>query len=133
MRHEFPSEWSKFVAAKQAGAGSPASLVITLRPEHYPLWAPQWLASVQGIHLYARYPGKPKPLQVYYALNANGAVTGTPDPLLSLEPGWPSWAGGDLPQLLARTPAPTSTWRFYLDDNTMSDLFLTVTWGKPAQ
>jgi cell division protein FtsB len=133
MRHEFPTEWSKFTATKQAGASSPAALVITFRPEHYPLWAPPWLASVLHVNLYARYPGKPKPVQVFYALDANKAAMGSPDSLPSLEPAWPGWAGGDLPQFLARTPAPTSTWSFYLDDTAMSDLFLAVTWGKPAQ
>jgi hypothetical protein len=133
MRHEFPTEWSRFMSAQQAGPGSPTKLGITLRPEHYPLWAPPWLASVQRVNLYARYPGNPKPVHVSYAVDANGAVTGPSDSLLSLEPGWPGWAGGDLPQFLAQTPSPTGAWTFYLDDNSMSDLFLTVTWGKPAQ
>jgi hypothetical protein len=91
------------------------------------------LASVQRVNLYARYPGKPKPVNVSYAVGANGAVTGPSDSLPSLEPGWPGWAGGELAQFLARTPAPTGTWAFYLEDNSMSDLFLTVTWGKPIQ
>jgi hypothetical protein len=121
------------VSAQQARPSSPAKLGITLRPEHYPLWAPPWLASVQRVNLYARYPGSPKPVHVSYAVDANGAVTGPSDSLPILEPGWPGWARGDLPQFLAQTPSPTGTWTFYLDDNSMSDLFLTVTWGKPAQ
>jgi hypothetical protein len=133
MRHEFPSEWSKFVRTQQAGANIPATLVINLRPEHYPFWAPRWLASVRQAALYARYPGKPKPVQVSYAVDANGAVTGPSDSLPSLEPAWPGWAGGDLRQFLAQTPAPTGSWTLYLDDNSMSDLFLAVRWGSPGQ
>jgi hypothetical protein len=133
MRHEFPTEWSKFVHIRQVSANNPAVLTIALRPEHYPLWAPPWLASVQRVNLYARYPGKPKSVHVSYAVGANGAVTGPSDSLPSLEPGWPGWAGGELAQFLAQTPAPIGTWTFYLDDNSMSDLFLTVTWGKPTQ
>jgi Tc toxin complex TcA C-terminal TcB-binding domain len=133
MRHEFPTEWSRFMTVKQVGTGSPAKLVINLRPEHYPLWAPPWLASVQQVDLYARYPGKPKPVHVSYAVDANGAMTGPSDNLPSLDPGWPGWARGQLSQFVVQTPAPTGTWTFYLDDNSMSDLFLTVTWGKPSQ
>jgi hypothetical protein len=78
----------------------------------------------------AHYAGKPEPVRVSYAINSNGAVTGPSDNLPSLEGGWPGWARGDLPQFLHQAPAPTGTWTFYLDDNSMSDLFLTVTWGS---
>ena len=133
MRHDFPTEWAKFTSVQHPSATVPAGLAMSLRPEHYPFWSSQWLAAVLRVDLYAEYTGKPKTPRVSYALDANGAFTGPADTLASLDTTWPGWAGGQLAQLVAAKPAPTGQWSMYLDDNTMSDLFMVVTWGKPAQ
>jgi hypothetical protein len=118
VRHDFSSEWAQFKQAVIA-AGGAASLSLPLAEEHYPFWARGKIGTVEGLVLVA---DTDKPSVKVYP-NANG--TGQPD-LLERDP-----SRGDLRiGSLASVPLPAPTGRFdlHLNDNSMRELWILLTW-----
>ncbi|HEX9606887.1 MAG TPA: hypothetical protein VF962_06620, partial [Gemmatimonadaceae bacterium] len=117
VRHEFPNEWAKFKQVQVSGPTSHAELSFDLLEEHYPLWSRGNLEEVHRIDLYART------MKTVKVKGPNGADEDTlgPPPLGNL-------LVGQLTKVPLPKPTGHVTW--LLSDNSMSDLFFVVTWGK---
>ena len=130
LRHDFPTEWAKFAASTPSPAGV-AVLTVPLREEHYPFWATGVSPmALRHIDVYAG-PGQTGDLSIFDNAAAGGpalvalAVDQTHGGLLyGPLPGQPP-----APQTL---PAPVGSFTWYLTDNTITDLWLALTWGAPA-
>ncbi len=117
VRHEFPSEWAKFKEVG-AGAGAAAELSLELLEDHYRFWSRGSLEAIHQVELYAK---------------AKSALT------VKVSSDSPEDAvGGQLGDLrvgqLAKEhlPKPIGPVKWLFSDNSMSDLFFIVTWGKAA-
>lgn len=127
-RHEFPSEWAKLKAATLDLASDPKVLApfsLELREEHYPFWSLGRLSKLASVTLLADttrsvtvYDGPdvkdpPKPQSTPLAKNdALGLYAAT------------------LPASFAM-PAPIGKHTLYLDDTSMNDIWIALTWpGK---
>ncbi|WP_117214164.1 insecticidal toxin protein [Allorhizocola rhizosphaerae] len=120
VRQEFPTEWARFTAT----AGAP--LTITLREEHYPYWSRAVAQpALHKVQLFAQ-PGPATKNTVRVTLTQAGDAGNdlTADPAL----------GGLRVGELAEDPLPKATGplTLFLDDNTMDDLWLALTWGGPV-
>jgi hypothetical protein len=127
LRHDFPSEWARFQSVTISAATPTAEIAIALRAEHYPFWAQGIVGSapVKAVQLFAEMaPGK---TAVTVSDAGGNSDTLARNPLM----------GGLLAGKLAHIPLPAAitdathpalTLRF--DDNSMSDLWLAITWGK---
>jgi hypothetical protein len=132
IRHEFPSEWAKFSRVKIDPPATPtAALALTLLPPHYPFWAQSIVSGstpLKDVELIAEMSGAATAVNVYS--KADG--TGTPD-VLAPDPIYgkmPYCAGKlkDIPLPMAITD-PKTPFTLYFSDNSMSDLWLAITWG----
>jgi hypothetical protein len=122
IRHEFPTEWAKFQNAPDTPV---IPLTLTLRPEHYPFWSQGHLEVIQRADLFVKTETA---VEVKY--NADGS--GAPDSLVKGTSFGDLWTG-KLSQLPASTkPVSTETEKFnlYLNDKSMEDIWLALTWGK---
>jgi hypothetical protein len=126
MRHEFPSEWAKFLAQTPA-AGDRFELAITLRDEHYPFWSRGRLDSVQSLRLLAESAAAPPPtLDVFDKVN--DTPTAAAQDTLTRE----SAFGNLLVGSLAGIPlpaSPTGNVRLYFDTKAVKDVWLAVAWS----
>jgi hypothetical protein len=126
MRHEFPSEWAKFLAQTPA-AGDRFELAITLRDEHYPFWSRGRLDSVQSLRLLAVSAAAPPPtLDVFDKVN--DTPTAAAQDTLTRE----SAFGNLLVGSLAGIPlpaSPTGNVRLYFDTKAVKDVWLAVAWS----
>ena len=127
LRHDFPSEWARFTNVTISAATPTAQVAIALRPEHYPFWAQGIVGSapVKRVQLFAEMsPGK---TSVTVSDAGGHSDTLARNALL----------GGLLVGALAHIPLPAAVTdaahpplTLRLDDNSMSDLWLAITWGK---
>jgi hypothetical protein len=122
VRHEFPTEWARFAAAVVDSANPVAPLTLTLRTEHYPFWARQQEEFVlYGVECFASAGDGDVTIYESESGSAN-ATTLRADPSVgSLRTG----------ALSAPLPPAIGTFALNLDDNSISDLLLAVTWGTP--
>jgi hypothetical protein len=121
VRHEFPTEWARFSAAVVDSANPVAPLTLTLRTEHYPFWARQQEEFVlYGVECFASAGTGD--------VTISDAETGGNETLLRADP-----SVGDLRTgaLAAPLPSAIGTFTLYLDDNSISELLLAITWGTP--
>lgn len=119
-RHDFATEWARFKAATTTPS-TPAPITLTLREEHYPFWSSGHLEAVHRLDLLA----KTEKNVITVSDQPDGA--GNKDTLVK------DRSMGDLRvgKLTAiPLPAPTGQFSLYFDDNSMSDLWLTLSWGK---
>jgi len=119
VRHEFPAEWAKFKSLQLEPAHPFGELTFTLREEHYPFWSRGRLNEVKGVEIFARTDQD----IVEVADNADGD---SPEPLVKDASLAGLWAGK-----LTNTrplPAPVGKFTLYLNDNTMEELLVAVTW-----
>jgi len=58
MRHDFPTEWAKFISVKVEGATKTAPLTFELRPEHFPFWSQGRLQAFGRVDVLAQNAGK---------------------------------------------------------------------------
>jgi len=115
-RHEFPADWARFKQVQITKDTPRAELSFGLVADHYPFWSRGSIDEVHQVDLYAK---------VKKTVNVKGPDGANEDPL-----------GGQLGELrvgqLSKVPLPSPigqvSWLF--DDNSMSDLFFVVTWGK---
>ena len=116
---EFPTEWAKFKATPPAADGT-ATLALELRKEHYPFWSAGRLELVKALDLYAR------------TTNATLAVSSDqaaqPDPFIDTPlRGLRGCHFEHIP-----LPAPVGTFEVKLNDNSIDELWLVVTWAEKA-
>jgi hypothetical protein len=128
LRHDFPTEWARFTASALSAEGV-APLTIPLRSEHYPYWA----AVASPIAL--------RHIDVYAAAGTSGALSIFDDAAatvkrvdLAVDNTLGGLLYGPLP---AQPPSPQNlpdavgSFTWYLTDNTVTDLWLALTWGAP--
>jgi hypothetical protein len=118
IRHEFPTAWAKFKNIQLAGAITRAELALTLRAEHYPFWSQGLPITLHQVTFFAQTTSsvtlsdstgtQKDPLVLDTTLNLRVA------PLHNIQP----------------LPAALGTFTIYLDNNSLDDLWLAVTWGQ---
>ncbi len=133
VRHEFPSAWARFTAA-QAGSGaadSPrAELTLDLRREHYPFFAGEVPTAVTDVVLVAR-PSSDGPPPIVVARNAVGPAAGAGTVQLTARDEFGGLQFGTMvagAQDWGDLPSPVEPLTLYLDDNSMADLLVALTW-----
>jgi hypothetical protein len=127
LRHEFPTEWARFASTALGGATTEAPLTVTLRDEHYPFWAGRVDGrELKRVELFA-VPAESTKATVSVSV-APGAPAAAKRPLAK------DSALGDMRvgTLAAPLPPPVGDLALFLDDNSMSDVWLALTWGAPA-
>lgn len=126
VRHEFPSEWAKFKCAKVDLNSSPkvlAELTLTLNKEHYPFWSKGILsAQLAQVELFASST-ETTLRQIKFDKNTDDP------PKYSLDVGdsLNNLLRGKLPNEVC--PASTGPYTLYFYNNSISDLWLALTWG----
>ncbi len=129
LQREFPSEWHKFKGIKLGGGMPFAELSLVLREEHYPFWSKTLdkalndTIALKSVRLFAKPTDKTK-ATITLSAQPNGG--GNVDQL-DKDPSLRNLLAGKLKNI-AR-PNPTGKVTLFLDDNTMDDLWLAVTWG----
>jgi hypothetical protein len=121
LRHEFPTEWARFKSV-QIEHGGLAELTLNLREEHYPFWSRGRLDTVRRVDLFA------KPTQ-----DTSVVISDQPDGTRNEDELVRDISFGDLMRgnlTNIPLPAPIGEFTQYLDDNSMEELWLAVTWGK---
>ncbi len=118
VRHEFPSEWAQFRQAAIPPGGA-ASLGLRLAPEHYPFWARGRVVALESLVLVA----DTDKAAVKVFANADGS--GAADDLVR-DPSRGDLRIGTLANV--PTPAPLGAVDLHLDDNSMRELWLALTW-----
>jgi hypothetical protein len=139
MRHEFPSAWAKFKSTAPIPAGTAVPLTFSLWPQHFPYWAVQLglkfgstangvSNGVSAVQFFAETTS-----QVTFYDNANTAATTTnKDPLglLGQNMMTGSLKSVALPPVVDPSNPPTTPYSIYCDNNSMTDLWMAVTWPK---
>jgi hypothetical protein len=128
-RHDFPTEWAKFQSVTINAATPTAELSLALRSEHYPFWAQGIVGSapVKGVQLFAEMTSSATATQVNLSDKNGHTDTLVRNPLL----------GNLLTGKLANIPLPAAVTdaahpplTLELDNNSMNDLWIAITWGK---
>lgn len=128
LRHDFPTEWARFTAAAISSDGV-AALTVPLREELYPYWASAGPIALHRIDVYAT-AGNTGELSIYDDEDATVKLAG-----LTVDNTMGGLLYAPLPQA---PPAPQTlpdavkSFTWYLTDNTITDLYLALTWGAPA-
>jgi hypothetical protein len=136
MRHEFPSDWAKF---KSAASGTTAALSFTLLPQHFPFWAAKLglklgatsgaSNGIKGVEFFAEMTNT-NPVDFYDGSNTATAKKDS----LKLDPSTGLMAGNlvniALPPVVDPTAPPAAPYTLYCDNNSMTDLWMAITWPK---
>jgi len=121
IRHEFPNEWEKFKSVKFDENIKFAELNLPLREEHYPFWSKGSLNVVREVKVFAR--SDKNTITLRPAANDN-----TKEDVLSEDKSVGGLKAGKLDKI--PLPNPVGAASLFMDDNNMSDLWITVAWGK---
>ncbi|PZN78313.1 MAG: insecticidal toxin protein [Candidatus Methylumidiphilus alinenensis] len=134
VRHEFPSQWSKFKSVAIGGAILTTELQLSFFPELYPFWSRGRIVGsnqLKAVEFFAEMP--PKDTTASINMNDKADKTGNTyilarNPLLGnlLVGSLPS-KGKALPAAITDSTHPPLT--LYFDNNVMEDLWLAITWG----
>ena len=131
LRHEFPTEWAKFRNIQGVSATQRAKLSLTLRAEFYPFWSQsQSLQPIvlKRVEVLAQTKSSVTLYQDQYDPNA------TEETRQKEKKDQLKWCEESKMQEgpLTVIPLPTydGTLAFYLDNNTMEDVWLAVNWGN---
>jgi len=119
IRHEFPTEWARFRNVQLSDTTKFAELSLTLRAEHYPFWSQGLLNTLKQMEFFAQTTKG-------VTLNDKPDGTGNSDKLV-LDQSMHLQVG-KLTNILP--PPPLGKFSLYLDNNSMDDLWMAVTWGK---
>lgn len=131
VRHEFPTEWARFRSVNIGGATETAALSLTLLQEHYPFWAQgiAGAAPLKAVALFAEMTdGNIVNLSIFEKADKSGKIDS-----LNQNPALGNLLTGSLlhiprPRAVSDRQHPQLT--LYFDQNSMKNLWLTVTWGK---
>ena len=123
VRHEFPSEWSKFKNLQITQASPVAELSISLRAEHYPYWSRGRLDTVTSLDIIARTS------KTVVEVGDKSDATGNTVSLVK-NPSLGNLRAGHLDTIAL--PAPTGKFTVYLNDNSMDELWLALAWGSES-
>ena len=123
IRHEFPTEWAKFKSAKLDDTAKTAELSLDLHEEHYPFWSRGRLGTVKRVNVFAKTSthvdrfDRPSP--------DDGSAK--KDQLVKDVPTI-GFYGSKLANI--PLPPPIGKLTLYLNDKSMTDLWVALTWGK---
>jgi hypothetical protein len=104
VRHDFPTEWARFATATPNSSGV-VPVELTLRPEHYPYWST--VLADGDLTIRKLQVLKPDLSELTWYDSADKTVAGT-------------------------IPDAVGAFTRYLEDNTVSDVLLAITWGAPV-
>ncbi|MGH7844024.1 MAG: insecticidal toxin protein [Candidatus Binatia bacterium] len=128
VRHEFPTEWARFISVRPLPANQFAELTLGLREEHYPFWSQSRLKALKRVDIFAKPTNATKPsITVVNKLADDPAGTKKEDSLIkdSSLGDFRSGKLGNIP-----LPAPTGKLTLHFNDNSVEDLWLALTWGN---
>jgi hypothetical protein len=127
VRHEFPAEWARFTT-QVPPANHRFGLKLHLRPEHYPFWSQGRVKAVTRVDVLARSTATPTPGSVNMAAKADkNDAAAVPDPLTK-DVYRGSLLVGKFKEI--PIPAPEGDLTLFVDDNSLGDLWLGLTWGE---
>lgn len=127
VRHEFPAEWARFTT-QVPPANHRYELKLNLRPEHYPFWSQGGVKAVTGVEVFARSTATPTPGSVNIAAKGDkNDAAAKPDPLIK-DVNWGSLLVGKFKEI--PLPAPDGDLTLFVDDNSLGDLWIGLTWGE---
>lgn len=122
VRQEFPNEWEKFKSVK-LGTNAPfAGLTLPLKEEHYPFWSKGSVAAIKQVNVYARSAKN------NITMRPSAADNTKEDALTNADKSFGNLVSGKLSKI--PLPAPVGNFTLFFNDNTMSDLWITASWGK---
>ncbi|WP_199296721.1 hypothetical protein [Leptolyngbya sp. FACHB-711] len=126
IRHEFPGEWAKF-QNQEPSENQRYQLTLTLRPEHYPFWSQGRLNHVKQVDVLCRSTQKPIPASLTIAdkLDKNDSDAKTDS--LTKDSNLGDLLIGRLSNIKSFIK-PDQNFQLFLDTNTLSDLWIAVTW-----
>ena len=132
VRHDFPSQWAKFVGATIAAATPSAELQLTLVPELYPFWSQGIVGGnpLKAVEFFAEMP--PAATASVVNINSQANLGGNNDTLVR-NPLLNNLLTGGLNKIAlpaAITDATHPPLTLYFDNNSMNDLWMAITWGK---
>ncbi len=122
LRHEFPSEWANFTRQK----GSPLTLTVEVRPEHFPYWSKGRLEAIRQVQFIRKDNKTDKGIATH---NPVGHVEFTS---VMNDGSKQTVSGTSFTNIPIAKDIDTFVikFAFELDDNSMDDLWLAITWGK---
>jgi hypothetical protein len=126
VRHEFATEWASFVAQTPA-ANHRYELKLSFRPEHYPFWSRERLDAVTRVDILARSTVTPVPGSVDIADKADKNDGTAKTDTLDKDPNMGSLLVGKFTKIAL--PAPEDDLTLFVDDNSLGDLWIALTWG----
>jgi hypothetical protein len=121
VRHEFPNDWERFKSVPVSGAVPFAGLFLTLKEEHYPFWSKGAVGAVQEVTIFAREGENTITLRP-------AAGDATQEDVLNNDPALGNLKVGKLNNI--PLPDPVGPFSLFMDDNSMSDLWIAVKWGS---
>jgi receptor-binding and translocation channel-forming TcA subunit of Tc toxin len=132
VRHDFPSQWAKFQSTTIGGATATAELQLDLVAELYPFWAQGIVGSnaLKAVEFFAEMPPANKTSVINVSTQSN---KGGKNDTLVKNPLLGNLLVGSLANIKPLPPAitdPAHPLTLYLDNNSMTDLWLAITWGK---
>ncbi len=119
VRHEFPAEWTKFKTLVPP-PGDRYELKLTLRPEHSPFWAQDWLNCVSRIDLLVR--SSQSNLTVI-----NDAINGESVQLEKNDLRLGDLLKGEFP--MSDSQKPAGEFKLSFDSAELDDLWIAVSWA----
>ena len=132
VRHDFPSQWAKFVSIAISGATPSAELQLALVPELYPFWSQGIVGKnpVKAVAFYAEMPAGSAVTTIN--MNDKADLSGKND-TLATNPLLNNLLTGSLNKIALPAAITDSTHpplTLYFDNNSMNDLWIAITWGK---
>lgn len=123
MRHEFPTEWSKF-KSQSPGANQRFELSVTLRPEHYPHWSQGRLKSVKRVDVLARGAGAS--IDVFDKIDDQSGVVSADT--LEKDPTFGDFLHGKFKKI-ASPGSPVGELKLFFENRDIGDLWIAITWS----
>jgi hypothetical protein len=136
VRREFPTEWAKLKSIKISGATKAAELTLKFREEHYPFWSRGRVEAAKRVDLFARETKETKnEIDFSSKLDNTGDLDSTAKDKLVKDPAFPGLRVGRLDKDKIPLPKPIHSepddkFTIFLNDNSMDDLWIALTWGK---
>ena len=131
VRHDFPSQWAKFTSTAISALVPSAELQLSLVPELYPFWS-QGIVGSNSLKAVAFYAEMSAGSTTTINMNDKADMSGNND-TLAVNPLLNNLLTGSLdkialPSAITDTTHPPLT--IYMDNNSMEDLWIALTWGK---
>jgi Tc toxin complex TcA C-terminal TcB-binding domain/Neuraminidase-like domain/Salmonella virulence plasmid 28.1kDa A protein len=132
VRHEFPTEWTKFKSITIGSATKAVELTLKFRAEHYPFWSQGKVKEAKQIALFAKVKKDMQSnIEVAAEINNEGELVAAKDTLIT-DTALPGLRAGKLDKVPLPKPihlAPEKKFTLYFNDNSMDDLLILLMWA----